>query len=509
MDNGVRAALGLQTLPRGAAFRKNLVLTALFTLLFIVVYGGADLLSANAEERYQLAFEFEAHLPFVPGMAFVYLSILPLMLLSPLVLETPRKLFPLFVVLSLEVLVAGVCFLLFPMQEIFPPRSDEVGNTVIFFIADTLNLRYNDLPSLHVGLSLTTAIALSQQGRAWGRWFYVVWGVLITISSVLMHEHHIADVVAGSALALAGVYWVYPRVSSPAFVRAARIEYICLAQFGMFIRRHRRYLVIAVFLYAHSLFRWRKTRVLRVGFCLLQAVDDLLDGDRPATTDPRVVALDIARQLEDGDFATDHLSALAESLAEDLRPLQTTAEDPLAEVSALIHHMAIDRQRVEQGLVFNAEELRRHHRTTFSHSLNLLLTAAGSSTRADDVPELVDAFGWCSTVRDLEDDLEQGLVNVPADVVAAAQHEGASVIDVRQFVATEAVRRWFAAELERAEALLEAHGRRRPASDDPTGQRILRIFDRSIGAYVRRFENMSVPFPARHPHTKKSPPPDG
>ena len=62
MDNGVRAALGLQTLPRGAAFRKNLVLTALFTLLFIVVYGGADLLSANAEERYQLAFEFEAHL---------------------------------------------------------------------------------------------------------------------------------------------------------------------------------------------------------------------------------------------------------------------------------------------------------------------------------------------------------------------------------------------------------------------------------------------------------------
>ena len=489
MVDAVRA-LGLQDPPRGSALRTNLLLVALFALLFIVVYGGADLLSAGVADRYRLAFEFEARLPFVPGMAFVYLSILPLMLLAPFVFDTPAKLAPLFVVLTLEVLIAGVFFLLFPMQEIFPPRDTEVGNTVIYSIADTLNLRYNDLPSLHVALSLTTAIALSRQGKAWGRWFYLIWGVLITVSSVLMHQHHIADVVAGSLLALAGMYVVYPRVSTPAFARAVRLEYICLSQFALFIRRHRRYLVIALFLYGHSLFRWRKTRVLRVGFCLLQAIDDLLDGDRPSAADPRLIAGDIATQLQTGRFGKDPLGAMAEALVEDLEALRTAADDPVAEVIALIRHMAIDRERVERTLIFDVEQLRRHHRTTFVHSLNLLLIAAGASTRAGDVPELVEAFGWCSTIRDLEEDLDHGLVNVPADVVAAAVEEGASLDNAREFVAAAAVRRWFAAELRRAQSLLTAHERRRAASDDRTGRRILRIFDRSIAGYVRRFENV-------------------
>ena len=487
MFDAARTALGLQDLPRGRALRTNLLMTGLFTLLFIVVYGGADLLGAWVDDRYLVAFAFEASLPFLPWMAVIYLSILPLMLLAPLVFDTPEKLLPLFVVLSLEVVVAGVFFLLFPTQEIFPPRDGEASRAAIYYVADMLNLRYNNLPSLHVALSLTTAIALAQQGRGWGRWFYLVWGAAITVSSVFMHEHHIADVVAGSMLALAGMYFVYPRVSTAAFIQAARLEYVCLSQFAMFVRRHRRYLVIAVFLYGHSLFRWRKTRVLRVGFCLLQAIDDLLDGDRPSRRDPQVIADDIALQLQSGRFGTDHLAVMARSLKEELEALRTGSDDPLGEVTALIRHMSVDRERVERALIFDADQLRHHHRTTFMHSLNLLLIAAGATTRASDVPELVEAFGWCSTVRDLEDDLNNGLVNVPADVVAAAEEEGATLGDTREFLGAQAVRHWFATEAQRAQSLLLAHAQRHAAKDDPTGRRILRIFDRSIGGYVRRF----------------------
>jgi hypothetical protein len=255
----------------------------------------------------------------------------------------------------------------------------------------------------------------------------------------------------------------------------------------LFIRRHRRYLVIALFLYAHSLFRWRKTRVLRVGFCLLQAIDDLLDGDRPSEADPRRIAEDIAMQLQTGEFGTDHLAVMAEALKEDLEALQNGSDDPLGEVIALIRHMTVDRERVERVLIFDEQELRRHHRTTFMHSLNLLLIAAGPTTRARDVPELVEAFGWCSTVRDLEEDLGHGLVNVPADVVAAAEEEGVSLDRPREFLGAAAVRDWFTTELQRAQSLLAAHGQRQAAKDDPAGRRILRIFDRSIGGYVRRF----------------------
>jgi membrane-associated phospholipid phosphatase len=487
MDKGIRTALGLQSPPRGADLRKNLILTGLFTLLFIVVYGGADILGANAEQRYLVAFDFEAQIPFVPSMALIYLSILPLMLLLPVVFNKPWQLFPLFVVLSLETLVGGVLFLVFPTQEIFP--SPESGaSTLMFSVADTLNLRYNNLPSLHVALSLTSAIALAQRCDTWGRWFYLGWGTLITVSSVLMHEHHIADVVAGALLAIAGMYVVYPRVSTFAFVRAAQLEFVCLEQFGMFIRRHRRYLVIALFLYGHSLFRWRKTRVLRVGFCLLQAIDDLLDGDRVSECDPVNVAGDIVRQMRSGEFATDQLALLAEALVEDLRVLQTEADDPLSEAIALIQHMCVDRERVEQGLIFDKVQLRQHHRKTFEHSLNLLLIASGARTRAEDIPELIDAFGWCSTVRDLNEDLSHGLVNVPADVVAAAAVEGANPSSVPEFGATEAVRSWFGAELERADSLLEAHNDKWTPGVDPVGDRIVRIFHKSISGYVRKLE---------------------
>jgi hypothetical protein len=487
MDNGIRAALGLQSPPRGANLRKNLFLTGLFTLVFIVVYGGADILGASAEQRYQVALDFEAQIPFMPSMAVIYLSILPLMLLLPVVYNKPWELFPLFVVLSFEVLVGGALFLLFPTLEIFPPR-DSSANTLIFFVADTLNLRYNNLPSLHVALSLTTAIAIAQRCGTWGRWFYLGWGMLITVSSVLMHEHHIADVVAGSLLAIGGMFVVYPRVSAPTFVRAARLEFICLVQFGIFIRRHRRYLVVALFLYGHSLFRWRKTRVLRTGFCLLQAIDDLLDGDRVSERDPIYVAGDIVRQMRTGNFATDRLAFLAEALTEDLRALQTEADDPVAEAIALIQHMCVDRERVEQGLIFDKSQLRRHHRKTFVYSLNLLLIASGARTRSKDVPELIEAFGWCSTVRDLEEDLGHGLVNVPADVVAAAAMEGATPDSATEFVSTHAVRSWLGSELERADSLLRAHKDRRTPGGDPAGDRVKRIFYKSISGYVRKFD---------------------
>lgn len=483
----MRAALRLQSHPRGANLRKNLFLTSLFTLLFIVVYGGADILGARIEQRYQVAFDFEAQIPFVPSMAVIYLSILPLMLLLPVVFNKPWKLFPFFVVLSLEVLVAGPLFLVFPTQEIFPPRDSSTSNTLVFFVADTLNLRYNNLPSLHVALSLTTAIAISQRCDTWGRLFYLGWGMLITVSSVLMHEHHIADVVAGALLAVSGMYVVYPRVSAPTFVKAARLEFICLVQFSMFIRRHHRYLVIALFLYGHSLFRWRRTRVLRSGFCLLQAIDDLLDGDRVSEREPITVARDIVMQMRTGEFAADRLALLADALTEDLRALQTEVDDPLAEAIALIQHMCIDRERVEQGLIFDKGQLRRHHRKTFEHSLNLLLIASGARTRAKDVPELIEAFGWCSTVRDLDEDLGHGLVNVPSDVVAAAEAEGATPSSVSEFSATEAVRSWFGAELERADSLLCAHNDRWAPGGDPAGDRIMRIFHKSISSYVHKF----------------------
>ncbi len=481
-------ALGILPLPGRADLKINLVLSVVFAILFGVVYVGADLLSASVYERNQAAFGFEANLPFVPQLAIVYLSIIPLLLLGPIVLETPRKLTPLVVVLSLEVLIAGIVYVLFPMAETFPSHQTDGATGFLFRVADTLNLNHNDLPSLHVALSLTAVAAYARSCSLPGKALYYFWGVLIAASSLLMHQHHIADIAAGALLAAAAMLFVYPVVSRAAFFDALRVECICASEFRSFSRRHPRYLVIAIFLYANAPLQWRRMRTMRAGFCLLQTIDDLLDGDRPTDTDPLVLANAIVGQLECGQFGSDRYSLLAKTLSGDLSRLPDAGEEALDDVVALIRHMTADRERALRRVLFDAGELRRHHRETFTRSLNLLLAVAGAQVRAAEVPALIEAFGWCSTMRDLREDLEHGLVNVPADVVAAAEAEGASLTDFDALIETHAVRVWFSRELERAQGLLSAFGDRTGDPADKTGERILRIFHRSIVRFARRFE---------------------
>ncbi len=91
----------------------------------------------------------------------------------------------------------------------------------------------------------------------------------------------------------------------------------------------------------------------------------------------------------------------------------------LVTAMALLERMCVDRERVLATRVSSATELADLHRATFRGSLDLMLIAADSPLRAIDVPELVEALGWCSTVRDLDDDLAHGLINMPREIAAA------------------------------------------------------------------------------------------
>jgi len=480
-------SIGVRAVPKGAALRSNLLLSLQFALLFGIVYVGADLLGGHLTQRYSVALPLDSGIPFVPQMAIVYLSIIPLMILAPFVMNTPRQLFPLVFVLSLEVLLAGLIFIVFPIEEMARNRAAN-GPGLPFAVADTLNLRFNYLPSLHVALSVTVATACAKSCEWPGKVFYGMWALLISASSVLTHQHYLADVAAGAILAAAGMLLVYPWVSRPDVLNAFRVEWICAGEFLTFARRHRRYLLIAAIIYWHAMFRWSKSRVLRVGFCLLQVIDDLLDGDRACDREPSIVAADVLQQLETGDFRSDRLGILAQSMATELSRLQTESDRPLADSIALIRHMMLDRERANDRALFSHQELRRHHRVTFRHSLNLLLVAVGAKARADDVPELVEAFGWCSAMRDLREDLAHGLVNIPEAVVRSAECEGAKPGCDEKLLGSQAVRAWQAEELDRAQRKLQSFGRRRWDPVDPVGNRVLRLFHRSIVQFASRMQ---------------------
>jgi len=456
------------------------ILAGVFALTFAVCYGGASVLSAWVPWRLPLMTALDERLPLVPGAAAVYLTIGPMLLLAPFVLRDLASLLPLFGALMLETVIAAVCFLLLPVDP--PPvHCCEPGVAgSLFHAADVLNLERNDLPSLHVAFAFTLAAAFAARTRGAGFALLCAWAVATAISTLLTRQHHLLDVAGG--LLLAALVW--PLASRwarrPEVIAAFDIELLCVRSYSAFIARHRRYLLATLAVLAAGIPHWRRQRLVRTGFAFLQAVDDVLDGDRATEREPLEVGRELAAALESGNFPSTELGRLGSAFRQDL--IARAGEPGLATATALLRRMCVDRERVLASRLSTPAELAELHRATFRGSLDLMLIAADSPLRAQDAPELVEALGWCSALRDLDDDLAQGLINLPREVAEAARLES-GVAAPAEWIGTRAVREWRAVERERGVDLLDRADARLAAFSDQRGGALLRRFARSMRRY--------------------------
>jgi membrane-associated phospholipid phosphatase len=406
----------------------NLRALAWFGLVFAVCYGGASWWTSTLPGPLpSWDFAFEQRVPFVPWAALIYLTITPVLLLAPWLLRDRTPMFAF--ALSVETLIATFFFLVFPQTVAWvrPPAGSWA-----FRLADAMNLSYNNFPSLHVAFAVSAAWAYRRV--AW--WF---WAAAVALSTLLMWEHHVVDILGGVVLAV-----LVMRVAGR---ESTWVELCCLAQCARFSRRHIRYFVIFLAIYGPSLLHWRRYRAVRTGFCAAQWIDDVLDGDRPTDREP----LEVVDELL--------TSRLVRAFFAEIRPAAR------AEFLALVDCMRIDRLRVRDRETWTAEQLDAHHRRTFTLSVNLMLHTTGCTARASEVPALLDALAWCSVFRDLNDDLRKGLNNIPAGA------------DIAQ---------WTLDSHARALTTLSHSAAEIAALPDPRARKILGIFQRSIERFARR-----------------------
>jgi len=288
--------------PGWANLRITVPLCLSFLKLFSSVYGGTSLLAAIRSPHPGPYFPFELHLPFVPSMAAAYLTVPLALLLTPFILRTWRDLAPFFLTLTAETLIAGLCFLLLPFAQAYPPRIASGFWGGIFHFADMVNLDYNEVPSLNVTFAVTLALVFGRRRGPLGRFLFLAWAVTVCVSTLLIHEHHLLDVGAGIVLGVTAVLTVQRPASRESVLNALRIEALCLREVWFFTRRHPRYLLTALALWVHSLPRWRASRLLRASWCLAQQVDDVLDGDRKVKGDPEAHVERLIRGMTDGPF---------------------------------------------------------------------------------------------------------------------------------------------------------------------------------------------------------------
>lgn len=177
------------------------------------LYAASARLGDFAATRYHFYFEWERNIPLVPAAALIYMSIT--LMLIPLLqaLPTARQLWPVAVTLVAQGLVASLCFWLMPLEDGFGSVAEVGGwDGWVWRLSNQLALRHNYFPSLHVTLATSAALVLSRQrGRI--HWPMVVWAAAIAVSTLFVHQHHLADVLGGLLLALAGVHLVYDRMA--------------------------------------------------------------------------------------------------------------------------------------------------------------------------------------------------------------------------------------------------------------------------------------------------------
>jgi hypothetical protein len=128
------------------------------------------------------------------------------------------------------------------------------------------------------------------------------------------------------------------------------------------------------------------------------------------------------------------------------------------------------------------EQLRDIHRATFTGSVDLMMLAVGSPLRHAQFPRFIETLGWCSAVRDLREDLGQGLINIPADVFAAAAAEKPGM-PLPVLAETRPVQQWLEQERVRGKELLDAADAELAALGKVRGAPVLTRFARSM----RRF----------------------
>jgi membrane-associated phospholipid phosphatase len=208
--------------PGWPHLRDAALLSLAVTLWFLAVYGGADLLTARRGFRVPVHVPAELRIPFVPSMTVFYMSLYGLFFLAPFILRTRRQFAAAAATVAVAIAGAGIGFLLIPAELAFAPvRDEQLGIWAgLYRVADGLNLTYNLLPSLHVAFAVICGAIFSPLAPRPVNALLWLWVFLIAASTVLIHQHHVLDVMTGWLLAVVCVRTVFRRAVRPLPARA-------------------------------------------------------------------------------------------------------------------------------------------------------------------------------------------------------------------------------------------------------------------------------------------------
>jgi membrane-associated phospholipid phosphatase len=175
-------------------------------ILWLVLAGGSYFVINRLPrgELIDMSTDFDRALPTWPIFVVPYLSFLPIVfIVLPLILWRNEKLFRVFTlsVLAAQV-VMNICYLLIPATLVRPElQGSDIFTVLLRDVVWVIDQPLNTFPSNHVALSVLAIVVLAWLPQGFRLfWWLQLWLALVAVSTLLTHQHVIADLLSGLIL---------------------------------------------------------------------------------------------------------------------------------------------------------------------------------------------------------------------------------------------------------------------------------------------------------------------
>lgn len=177
---------------------KRLFIIIPLFIFHIISYNLVGMYNDNCNYSFLLGLDYI--IPFVPEMVWIYMTTYIVIPLVGLIIKDKRDLYRLVIAIFLTWLFTYPVFYFFP--AVYPrPEFDIINlSTKILKINYMHDVSNNTFPSLHVSLSFVVAFAMIHISKK-NRIFWLVWGTLISLSTVMVKKHFILDSLGGVIIA--------------------------------------------------------------------------------------------------------------------------------------------------------------------------------------------------------------------------------------------------------------------------------------------------------------------
>ncbi len=181
---------------------------------YLLIYYPCNSYAASQAKHYRLYTSWELAIPLVPPMIIIYLSYVTVFFFLVFVIKTPEAIKGLALSMLAMMVISGVIFFFFPGQLGYQRPADVPGYNTLFKLLYTIDQPHNLFPSLHVSFAYLSILAMMRQTQ--NKRFHLalkIWFAVVCASVILVHQHHLFDIVSGMLLSWVVYRQIYLNVA--------------------------------------------------------------------------------------------------------------------------------------------------------------------------------------------------------------------------------------------------------------------------------------------------------